>query len=256
MATRTRTPESGMVQSVLTFIGESVALLGESVKKLLTSKLETKEVLSQMAFVGVNSAPIVALTGFFSGAVLSLYISTFLLRYGATSFVGATVVLSMAREIGPVLAGITVAARCGSAMAAQIGTMKVTEQIDALKMLSVHPTSYLVVPRVLASVFMLPILGLICSWSGGFAGWLVAVAEGIPSGTYMQSLSQYVKPADITSGIFKTPFFGVIIAIVACQQGMRTSNGAVGVGKSTTNAVVISMVLVYVANFFLAKVLP
>lgn len=253
---KVRPNEEGMVLSTLAFIGETVALLWETVKRLFSSRLETKEVLSQMAFVGVNSAPIVALTGFFSGAVLSLYISTFSQKYGATSFVGATVVLSMAREIGPVLAGITVAARCGSAMAAQIGTMKVTEQIDALKMLSVHPTSYLVVPRVLASIFMLPILGLICAWSGSFAGWLVAVAEGIPSGTYMQSLSQYLKPTDITSGIFKTPVFGLIISVVACQQGMRTANGAVGVGKATTNAVVISMVLVYIANFFLARILP
>jgi phospholipid/cholesterol/gamma-HCH transport system permease protein len=246
----------GLVSSCLTFVGEFVTLTADAFKRLVTSKLELKELLNQMAFVGVNSAPIVALTGFFSGAVLSLYISTFLFKYGATSFVGATVVLSMVREIGPVLAGVTAAARCGSAMAAQIGTMKVTEQIDALKMLSVHPTNYLVVPRVLASILMLPILGLTCSWAGAFAGWLVAGTEGVNSSVYIQSVSQFMKPNDITSGLIKTPFFGLIIAIVSCQQGLRTENGAVGAGRSTTNAVVISMVLVYVANFFLARWLP
>ncbi len=237
------------------FVGEITILFLDAAKRLLTSRFEFKETLSQMAFVGVNSVPIVTLTGFFSGAVLSLYISQFLLKYGATTFVGATVALSMTREIGPVLAGIMVSARCGSAMAAQIGTMAVTEQIDALKMLSVHPTNYLVVPRVVASVLMLPILGLTCMWAGSFGGWLVAVNEGVPSGTYLNSINQYTQTSDLLGGIYKTPFFGLIVALVACQQGMRTKNGAVGVGRATTNTVVISMVLVYVANFLLARVM-
>lgn len=235
------------------FVGELTFLFVDAIKRLLTSRLEVKEVLAQMAFVGVNSIPIVVLTGFFSGAVLSLYISTFLLKYGATSFVGATVALSMTREIGPVLAGIMVAARCGSAMAAQIGTMAVTEQVDALKMLSVHPTNYLVVPRVVASVLMLPILGLACMWAGSFGGWLVATNEGVPSGAYLNSVNQYTQLSDLLGGMYKTPVFGLIVALVACQQGMRTKNGAVGVGRATTNSVVISMVLVYVTNFILAR---
>lgn len=237
------------------FVGEVSILFVDAVKRLLTSRFEFKETLSQMAFVGVNSVPIVALTGFFSGAVLSLYISTFLLKYGATGFVGATVALSMTREIGPVLAGIMVSARCGSAMAAQIGTMSVTEQIDALKMLSVHPTNYLVVPRVVASILMLPILGLTCVWAGSLGGWMVAVSEGVPSGSYLNSVSQFTQTSDLLGGLYKTPVFGLIIALVACQQGMRTKNGAVGVGRSTTNTVVISMVLVYVANYILARLM-
>ena len=237
------------------FVGELAILLLDSFKRLVTSRFEVKETLAQMAFVGVNSVPIVVLTGFFSGAVLSLYISTFLLKYGATSFVGATVALSMTREIGPVLAGIMVSARCGSAMAAQIGTMAVTEQIDALKMLSVHPTNYLVVPRVVASVLMMPILGMTCVWAGSFGGWLIAVQEGVPSGAYVNSVRQYTQTSDILGGLYKMPVFGLIVALVACQQGMRTKNGAVGVGKATTNTVVISMVLVYVANFLLARLM-
>jgi phospholipid/cholesterol/gamma-HCH transport system permease protein len=243
------------IEAFLEFVGESWILIYDSVRRLFSGRLEVKEILNQMAFVGFNSIPIVALTGFFSGAVLSLYISTFLMKYGATGFVGATVALSMTREIGPVLAGIMVAARCGSAMAAQIGTMAVTEQIDALRMLSVHPTNYLVIPRVIAGILMLPILGLTCMWAGSFGGWLVAVGEGIPSGQYLGSVQQFANPQDMISGLVKTPVFGLIVAIVACQQGMRTTNGAVGVGRATTNSVVISMVLVYITNFLLAQVL-
>jgi phospholipid/cholesterol/gamma-HCH transport system permease protein len=160
----------------------------------------------------------------------------------------------MIREIGPVLAGIMVSARCGSAMAAQIGTMQVTEQVDALRMLSVHPTNYLVIPRMVASIFMLPILAMICMTIGIGGGLLVAMSENIAPGTYLTSITQFVKPDDIVKGLIKAPVFGLIISIVACQQGMRTTNGAVGVGRATTNAVVISMVLVYVSNFLIAQI--
>jgi phospholipid/cholesterol/gamma-HCH transport system permease protein len=186
---------------------------------------------------------------------MSLYLSSFLSQFGATEFVGATVGLTLTREIGPVLAGIMVAARCGSAMAAQIGTMAVTEQIDALRMLSVHPTNYLVLPRMVAGLTMLPVLGLVCMYSGIFGGYVVALSEGVPSGEFLSSIQRYLEPWDFLGGIIKTPFFGLIVATVACQQGLRTTSGAVGVGRSTTNTVVISMILVYVANFFLAKLL-
>jgi len=247
-------PISRPVEQVLIFIGEVTLLVGDAFKRLFAGKVEVKETINQMAFVGVNSVPIVALTGFFSGAVFSLYLSSFLNRYGAGSFVGATVALSMIREIGPVLAGIMVSARCGSAMAAQIGTMQVTEQVDALRMLSVHPTNYLVIPRMVASIFMLPILAMICMTIGIGGGLLVAMSENIAPGTYLTSITQFVKPDDILKGLIKAPVFGLIISIVACQQGMRTTNGAVGVGRATTNAVVISMVLVYVSNFLIAQV--
>ncbi|MBI1756823.1 MAG: ABC transporter permease [Fimbriimonas ginsengisoli] len=244
-----------IVEAPLVFVGEVAMLLADTTRRLLRRPIEIVETVEQMAFIGVASVPIVALTGFFSGAVLSLYLSEFLGRYGATGFVGATVGLTVTRELGPVVAGIMVAARCGSAMAAQIGTMKVTEQIDALKMLSVHPTNYLVIPRAVAAVLMLPVLALVCMYSGVFGGWLVAMTRGVPSGVFIQSVRQYVEPSDFLNGIAKTPWFGLIIAVVACQQGLRTTNGAVGVGRATTNSVVISMVLVYVANYFLAQLM-
>lgn len=243
------------VDGGLVFVGEIYLMAVDVARRLFRKPFERKETLDQMAFIGAASVPIVALTTFFSGAVLSLYLSQFLVQFGATSFVGATVVLSVGREIGPVLAGMMVSARCGSAIAAQVGTMAVSEQIDALRMLRVHPTSYLIVPRVIAGVIMLPVLGLIGIYSGIFGGWLIAVSSGVPSGEFLQSIQQYTNVSDYLGGVAKMPVFGLIIMLVACQQGFRTKNGAVGVGRATTNTVVLSMVLVYVANFFLARVL-
>lgn len=243
------------VIAFLTFVGEVGIIFADAIKRCWRRPFEVAETINQMAFIGVSSVPIVALTGFFSGAVLSLYLSQFLTQYHASAFVGATVGLTLTREVGPVIAGIMVAGRCGSAMAAQIGSMAVTEQIDALKMLSVHPTNYLVIPRVIAGLTMLPVLALVCMWSGIFGGLLVATTEHVTAFTFMHSLSQYVKPEDIFKGMIKTPVFGLVIALVACQQGLRTKDGAVGVGKATTNTVVISMVLVYIANFLLARIM-
>jgi phospholipid/cholesterol/gamma-HCH transport system permease protein len=248
------TKGSGAIGALLEFVGEVTLLLVDIPRRMLRPPLEIAETFNQMAFIGVQSVPIVALTGFFSGAVIALYLSKFLLEYGATQFVGATVGLTVAREIAPVITGIMVTARCGSAMAAQIGTMKVTEQLDALKMLSVHPTNYLVIPRTLASILMLPILTLVAIYAGVGGGYLVSVWRGVPGGAFVQSMHEFVKPWDFWGGMLKTPVFGLIIAIVACQQGLRTSNGAVGVGRATTQTVVISMVLIYVANFFLAQI--
>ena len=243
------------VEGFFTFVGECALLIWDAIKRFGKRPFEIGETLNQMSSVGVSSVPIVVMTGFFSGAVLSLYLSKFLNQYGATSFAGATVGLSVTREIGPVISAIMVAARCGSAMAAQIGSMAVTEQIDALKMLGVHPTNYLVIPRILAGILMLPILALIGMWSGVVGGMLIGQTEGIPQATFIQSMQQFIVPWDFIGGMIKAPFFGLIIACVACQQGLRTKNGAVGVGQATTNSVVISMVLIYLANFVLAKIL-
>lgn len=240
------------VLATFTFVGEIAILLGDTVRRIFLPPYEVKETLNQMAFIGVASVPLVALTNFFSGAVLALYSTEFLNKYGGSSFVGATVALAMAREIGPVLVGLMVAARCGSAMAAQIAQMQVTEQIDALRMLSVNPTSYLVIPRVLAGITMLPVLALVGMYSGVFGGWMVAAASGVPSGSFVHSIQSFLQPWDFVGGMLKTPFFGLIIALIAAQQGFRTKEGAVGVGRATTNTVVLSMVLIYIVNYFLA----
>ena len=236
----------------LTFVGEATLLLIDVLRRLFRRPFELKETIGQMAFIGAASVPIVVLTTFSSGAVLSLYSADLLVRYGASNLAGATVGLALTREIAPVLAGIMVAARCGSAMAAQIGSMAVTEQVDALRALNVHPTSYLVVPRVIAGVTMLPVLCMVGIYSGVFGGYLVSVKlSGVASGTFMTSVRQWVEPSDFNGGMIKTVVFGLIVALVACQQGLRTSKGAVGVGEATTRTVVITMVLIYVVNYFM-----
>lgn len=254
MAVRAWNP-LGPILALLTFVGECTLLLLDSARRLPQRPREVGETLNQMAFIGVASVPIVALTTFFSGSVLALYTTEILVRFGAGSLSGATVGLAVTREIGPVLAGTVVAARCGSAMAAQIGTMAVTEQVDALRALSVHPTNYLVIPRLIAGLTMLPVLCLIGVYAGVGGGFLVSVLGGVPSGTFLESLRQFVQPWDFIGGLIKTVAFGLIITLVACQQGLRTEDGAVGVGRATTNSVVIAMVLIYVTNFVLAAIL-
>lgn len=236
----------------LQFVGEISIILWEGVRRIFKRPMEWAEMLNQMLFVGLGSVPIVVLTTFASGAVMSLYISPLLIRMGGDSMIGGTVGLTVSRELGPVVAGIMVAARCGSAMAAQIGSMAVTEQIDALRALGVNPYNYLLVPRLLASVLMLPILGLIGIYTGIFGGMLVGTIHGIPMSTFIESVGDMLDPWDFVGGIIKTMVFGLIIATVACQQGFRTEGGAVGVGESTTDTVVISMVLIYLVNYFLA----
>jgi len=249
-------PPWSWIYEALTFVGEFAILLWQTISRLLTKPFESKELFNQMAFIGVASVPIIALTTFSSGAVIALYTSQILVKYGASSLAGGTIALSVTREIAPVLAGIMVAARCGSAMAAQIGTMTVTEQIDALRALRVPPVNYLVIPRVIAAVTMLPILAVVGMYSGIFGGYLVAVpVSGIPSGAFFRSLESFMTMHDVWAGMLKTAVFGLIVALVACQQGMRTSGGAVGVGHATTRTVVITMVLIYVANYFLTAAL-
>ncbi len=251
-----RSPAFAWLYETLTFVGEVFLLLIQSVGRVFRRPFEWKELLGQMSFVGVSSVPIIALTTFSSGAVIALYSADLLKDYGASSLAGATVSLSVCRELAPVLAGIMVAARCGSAMAAQIATMAVTEQIDALRSLRVSPINFLVIPRLIACLFMLPILGLIGMYSGVLGGYLVAVQlSGIPSGAFVKSLQRFTELPDISGGMIKTLVFGLIIALVACQQGLRSQGGAVGVGHSTTRTVVITMVLIYVANYFLTALL-
>ncbi|MFW5697731.1 MAG: MlaE family ABC transporter permease [Fimbriimonadaceae bacterium] len=244
------------LRAVLVFVGECTILLFSAFGRFFRKPLEIRETFAQMAFIGVASVPIVALTTFSSGAVIALYSSDLLNQYGAASLAGAAIGLATVNEIAPVLAGIMVAARCGSAMAAQIGTMAVTEQIDALKSLNVHPINYLVIPRLLAGMTMLPILAMVGMYTGVLGGYVVSVFQfGIPSGLFIQSLQTFIEPIDFWKGMLKTIVFGLIVALVACQQGLRTGGGAVGVGKATTQTVVITMVLIYLANYFLTSVL-
>ena len=233
---------------VLTYFGEILMLLAQTVKAV-RGGVDTRDLVEQMSSLGVNSVAIALLTTTTSGAVLALYFAPFLKQYGAEGFTGAVVALAIARELGPVLTGVVVAARAGSAIAAELGTMKVTEQIDALRALAVSPIQYLVVPRVLAAVLMMPLVCALADAGGILGGSLLSQSEGVLPVTYWNSMKQFLDLSDFTKGIFKTIVFGMIIALVGCHQGLATRGGATEVGKATTNAVVLSIVLIYLANF-------
>lgn len=246
---------SNPVTAALNFVAEITLLFLSSARTLLAGALELRETLHQMAFIGVASVPIVALTAVFSGAVLALYSASLLVRFGVGSLSGGAVGLAVTREIAPVLTAMMVAARCGSAIAAQIASMKVTEQIDALRALAVSPIAYLVVPRVVAALLMLPLLCTVANFAGVGGGALLAFWLGVPFYAYFRSLQMVVGPFDFTGGLIKVLAFALIIVLVSCQQGLAARGGAAGVGRATTNAVVISMVLIYIANYFLADAL-
>ena len=233
---------------ILVYLGEILMLLAQSVKAL-RGGVNTRDLIEQMASLGVNSVAIALLTTTTSGAVLALYFAPFLQQYGAEGFTGAVVALAIARELGPVLTGVVVAARAGSAIAAELGTMKVTEQIDALRALAVSPIQYLVVPRILAAVIMVPLVCALADAGGILGGSLMSQSQGVRSFVYWNSMKQFLDLSDFTRGIFKTLVFGLIVVLVGCHQGLATRGGATEVGKATTNAVVLSIILIYLANF-------
>jgi len=245
-----------LLVGVLEAVGELSILLSQTLVTLFQGRISVVETLRQMSIIGVNSLPIALLTIGFSGMVLSLHTASQLHNLGGDRFVGGLVAISMAREAAPVLAAVVVAARVGSAIAAEIGSMKVTEQIDALRSLAVSPIYYLVVPRFLASVLMLPVVTVFANVAGVAGGYLVAVySAGISSAVFLNSAQEMLLWRDLIMGIVKTFVFGAIIALVGCDRGLRTEGGAAGVGRSTTNAVVLAIVLIYVSNYFLAALM-
>jgi phospholipid/cholesterol/gamma-HCH transport system permease protein len=209
-----------------------------------------------MVRVGVDSIPVVFLTGLFTGMVIALQTYTGFARFHAESFVGSVVALSVTRELAPVLAALMVTGRVGSAMAAELGTMRVTEQIDALVALATEPVQYLVVPRVVAATVMLPLLVVMADAVGIGGGYVVAVdLLGANPVTYVHNSFQFLEMNDLTSGIVKAAFFGLIFSLIGCQKGYYTEGGAEGVGISTTRAVVAGSLAILIADFFLTKVL-
>lgn len=236
-------------------VGEAVLILSRSIVATFSRPAVWKDSVSQIGILGVNSLLLVMVTVAFSGMVLALYSSQLLVRWGVASFVGGGLGLSIVREIAPVLTAVVVTARAGSAIAAEIGSMKVSEQIDALRSLAIGPIEYLVAPRILASVLVFPLLTAFANITGLLGGYVVAIANRVPAGSFQQSLAQMVTGRDISMGLIKAAVFGLVVALVCCQQGLRTTGGATGVGRSTTNAVVIGIVLIYILNFFLAAVM-
>ncbi len=217
---------------------------------------EFENLVMQMEEVGVKSLPVVLITATFTGMVLALQSWSGFERFQATSLVGTVVALSMTRELGPVFAGLMVSGRVGASMAAELGTMKVTEQIDALYTLATNPIQYLVVPRLLATTFVLPILVIFGDLVGILGGYFVSVhvLGGNPV-VYVNKTYQYLELNDIYVGLIKAAAFGFLIALISCSQGFMTEGGAEGVGKATTRAVVFSSMTVLISDYFLTAFL-
>ena len=210
--------------------------------------------LRALVEIGYFSLPVVALTAVFTGMVLALQSSTGLSRFSADSAIASLVVLSITRELGPVLAGLMVAGRVGAAMAAEIGTMRVTDQIDALTTLSTHPMKYLVAPRLLAGVVALPLLVVVADILGVMGGFIIAVAKlGFNPATYLADTLRNLETGDVVSGLVKAGVFGFIITLMGCYHGYNSRGGAQGVGSATTSAVVAASVLILALDYVLTE---
>ena len=237
-------------------VQEYVRMCGKAFRSVLTGRFYRHDFVEQLDIIGVGSLTVVLLTGFFTGAVLALQSGLTLDQFGARPVVGRLVSASMIKELGPVLTGLMLTGRVGSGIAAQLGSMVVTDQISALRSLGTDPIRKLVVPRVLAGVIMTPVLTIIADFVGMVGGWIVARFQlQVATGLYWSSIQQALYMQDVWMGIIKPFVLGFVIVTIACHVGLRTSGGTQGVGKSTTAAVVAGSVAVIAADFFVTRVL-
>ena len=249
-------PIGRAVLALLAEIGRVALFLKDGLVQGLSPTFYVRQVLEQMWRIGYNSLPVVGLTAFFTGGALALQIYLGSSRFNAEGLVASIVALGITRELGPVLAGLMVAGRVGASIAAELGTMRVTEQIDALVTLSTNPFKYLVGPRLVAAVVTLPILVAIGDTIGIMGGYIVGTRSlGFNSYAYIKNTSDFLEVDDVTSGLIKAAAFGFIIAVMGCYHGFNSKGGAQGVGRATTNAVVSAAILILAANFALTNLL-
>lgn len=237
----------------LTYLGQLAALTRELMTALRSGVWRLKLVAQQIVAIGYGSQAVVIVTGAFTGAVFTFQSYGKFKDFGMETSVGAVVSVALCRELGPVLAGLMVAGRVGAAMAADIGTMKVTEQVDALRVMGVHPVDYLVLPRFLAMMISMPFLVAESVSFGLIASYMVmSFGYDMPSAWYLTHLVDHTNMDDLKIGMIKGFIFGMLITLIACHQGLAAENGAVGVGAGTTRAVVISSLVLLIVNFFLS----
>ncbi len=235
------------------YLGELTLLARDTLNSVRVAPIRWRLLLQQVAEIGFRSQLVVIVTGAFTGAVFSAQTYFQFHRLGMDSAVGAVVAVSLFRELGPVLTALMLSGRVGAAIAAEIGTMKVTEQIDALRALGVHPVDYLVVPRVAALLFSGPLLVAECIGLGIAAGYLVATQVlGVSAAYYMANMLKYTMGRDIKMALIKGTVFAALIGFIACREGFKTSQGAVGVGRAPTQAVVNASLIILIVNFFLS----
>ncbi|MBC6429976.1 MlaE family lipid ABC transporter permease subunit [Nostoc sp. HG1] len=231
----------------------AIFLGGQVLVHLLRGKIHRGNTLQQMAAVGPDSLFIALLTAIFVGAVFTIQVAREFINFGAGNIIGGVLSVALTRELAPVLTAVVLAGRVGSAFAAEIGTMRVTEQIDAMLMLKTDPIDYLVIPRVLACCLMLPILTLLSLVTGMFGGLIIATNLYNLSDTgFLDSARNFLGIWDIISAMIKACCFGTLIAVIGCSWGLTTTGGAKGVGQSTTSAVVTALLIIFVSNFFLS----
>jgi phospholipid/cholesterol/gamma-HCH transport system permease protein len=235
---------------------ETTLLAARAARGLLRRPHYIPELIAQMDAIGVGSLTIIILTGFFTGGVLTLQTLPTLKYYGAQDQTGYLVALSLVRELGPVLTALMVTGRVGSAISAELGSMTVSQQIDAMRALGTDPVRKLVTPRIVALLITLPLLTVIADVIGIVGGWAVASSlYGMSSSTYVTSVRDGITTDDIIGGVIKPIVFALIIGTIACYKGLNTEGGTVGVGRSTTRSVVTASIVVIVADFFLARAL-
>ncbi len=237
-----------------TYLGGVSMLIGQFYRELFRRGFSYRTLIEQLYQIGLKSLPLTSLIAVFTGMVLALQFIVGLERFGLQLYVGQVVGISIVRELGPVLTALMVAARVGAGIAAELGSMTVTEQVDAIEAMGASPVSKLVVPRVLVTTFVTPLLTIIANVIGILGGMVVSMLEaGVSARFYIDQILRTVKFDDFASGITKTIFFGFLIGIIACYQGLNTARATEGVGNSTTLSVVISSVAVFVADFILTK---
>lgn len=242
------------VLSVSGMVGALVLFAGSALSHLFRPPFHLRLFLRHFTEIGFFSLPVVALTALFTGMVLALQTYTGFARFNAESAVASVVVLSVTRELGPVITGLIVAGRIGAAMAAEIGTMRVTDQIDALRTLSTEPMKYLVAPRLLAGTLAMPLLVLVADILGVFGGYLVATLKlGFVSQTYLANSWDVLEVMDVVSGLVKAAVFGFIITLMGCWYGYQSQGGAQGVGQATTKAVVAASIMILVFDYVLTE---
>lgn len=231
----------------------AIFLGGQVIIHLLRGKIHRRNTLEQMAVVGPDSLFIALLTAVFVGAVFTIQVAREFITFGAGNLVGGVLAVALTRELSPVLTAVVIAGRVGSAFAAEIGTMRVTEQIDALLMLKTDPVDYLVIPRLLACLLMMPILTLLSLVTGMLGGLLIATnIYNLSDTQFLDSARNFLGTWDIISAMIKACCFGVLIAVIGCNWGLTTTGGAKGVGQSTTTAVVTALLIIFISNFFLS----
>jgi phospholipid/cholesterol/gamma-HCH transport system permease protein len=244
------------LKAALLEVQEYVVLQGATIRGAFTRPYYFHDIVEQFEQIGIGSLTVVVLTGFFTGAVLALQSGVTLDQFGARPFVGRLVSASMIKELGPVLTGLMLAGRVGSGIAAELGSMMVTDQINALRALGTDPVRKLVVPRVLAGFFMAPVLTAVADTVGMVGGWLIAVFQlRVASSLYWTSVTEGLYLQDAWMGIIKPFFLGYVIVTIGCHVGLRARGGTQGVGRATTNAVVASSVAVIAVDFFVTRAL-